>query len=179
MTTRLWNAVAWTVPVMTLLYGLGSYLSLWDALSGRRALQHAYDRLRSPKGYPVAFIYSDEPEFSTLLKWSRKHGTGPDFKSNLNQGALPTAFTRGGGGEVLTPMPPDSPPFVFVPESSPILALFNYTKENHVNGRAVWCASLADLSSGITRSREREQFVVTTLLIGLLSVLLAWREAAK
>src|SRR5712692_4577248 len=172
MTTRIWNVVAWTVPVTTLLYGLGSYLSLWDALSGRRALQGAYDRLRSPKGYPVAFIYSGEPEFSALLKWSRKHGTGPDFKANLDQGTLPTCFTRGGGGEVLTPMPPGEPPFVFVPESAPIPALFNYTKECRENARAVWCASLADLSSAISRSREREQFVVTTLLLGVLSVLL-------
>ena|SRR5436190_8081560 len=176
MSARLWNVVAWTVPVITLVYGLGSYLSLWDALSGRRTLQHAFDRLRSPKGYPVIFIYDGEPEFPTLLKWSRKNGTGPDFKSNLDKGARPTAFTRGGGGEVLTPMPPGSPPFVFVPESSPILALFNYTKQNHDNGKAVWCGSLADLSSTINRSREREQFVVTTLLIGLLSVLLVWRS---
>lgn len=179
MSTCIWNVVAWTIPVTTLLYGLGSYLSFWDALSGRRDLQRAYDRLRSPKGYPVAFIYSSEPEFSALLKWLRKHGTGPDFKANLDQGAVPTCFTRGGGGEVVTPMPPGEPPFVFVPESSPILAMYNYTIESRDNARAVWCASLADLSTAINRSREREQFVVTTLLLGVLSVLLAWRETAK
>ena len=60
-----------------LLYGLGSYLSLWDALSGRRALQGAYDRLRSPKGYPVAFIYSASDSCKAIVKDWKKPSVEP------------------------------------------------------------------------------------------------------
>jgi hypothetical protein len=170
----LWKVSAWAVPTLTFAYGAGSFLGWWDHLLGRTALAAAYERLKSP-GYPKAFVFVGEPEFQALLEWAIVNGTDPGFRENTRNQVIPTGFTRAGGAELVAPMPEDQKA-VFVPDSSPILALYNYTPSDFKQGTAQPVGSLGDIPRALARSQSREQFYVTTVLLGVLSLLLVWKD---
>ncbi len=80
------------------------------------------------------------------------------------------------GHELAEQMPPGYPDVRFVPETLPILFVYDYTEQT---SKALRVCSLGDLRRWIEESRRKESFLVPTLLVGLLSVAVAIGETKK
>ncbi len=164
------------VPILTILYGCGDYFGFWDVLSGRTNALTSYNRLSSTKGYPEIYIKDSNKEFPKLYKFLIKHIQEPSIQNLNKQGLMPKAIVRLGGTmghELKKQMPPDYPDVRFVSDTLPILFIYEYTREKD---NAIRACSLGDLKNLIEKLRNRENFLVLTLLLGLLSIIVAVLE---
>jgi len=109
---------------------------------------------------------------------------------NYTQGKIPTAIVRLGGtltapvGEI----PKGGPDPRYVPDVSPVMVFFNYRRgvgadktvpESERIARAI--GNIGELKSWIRQSKETERFILSILLVGFLSLSIAfleWRESS-
>jgi len=157
------------VPLLTLIYGLGAYLGWWERISGRKKVVDALKRIESGKNYPVSFIYDDEPIFLPLHNFIAKRTINSDIRKDERQKIYPNCITRGGGGEVCTPMPEGWPEAVFVPRASPVLFLYNYSRTGGSNGIAKWACRIDDIYQWLEARKNFENFIFTIVLINIVS----------
>lgn len=179
--------VAFIVSVVSLAYAIADYVGLADKISGRAAAYSGLARLSSTKGFPDVIIFNDEKEFQPLLKLIISNTKDQQLHALLKQGELPTAIARLGGpitvpgaGEANIDFDPR-----FVLDSSPIMVGFHYYKygaekgipDSKRIGRPV--GNLKELRNWIDSSRDRERFIISSVLIGILSLLVVameWRS---
>lgn len=157
------------VPVLTLLYGFGEHFSWWDKLSGRTAALAGWQRLMSNKGYPVSWIYSDEPEFLPLEKIINRWTTSHEAVPVIGAGIHPSLISRSDIQTLTTKVPENWPNPTFVPDTVPVMFLYNVTREGG-QGKVARIGSLGDIRRWIDESRNQERFYVSTVLLSLLSI---------
>jgi hypothetical protein len=182
------SLVAVLAAALAILAGVSDRYGWTDSLSGRASAQQGLERLSSTKGYPEIIIFDDEEEFSALWSLIERNTSDSEVVAATQQGKIPTAIVRL-GGTLTAPvgeMPPGGPEPRFVPDSSPILVFYNYERgrgpirtvpESERVARPV--GNIGDLQSWIHESKEAERFLITVILIGFISVILAffeWRE---
>jgi hypothetical protein len=185
--------LAFSIPILTIVYAAFEYTGWADRLSGRKQALDGLTRLSSPKGYPEVIIFNDEKEFEPILKRIISNTTNQHVKLLYRSGEIPTAIVRLGG--------PLSPPGAwderlpkvdldprFVPDTSPVLVFYNYARkgrrsnvpENERIAKPV--CNLGDIRRWIDHSRNRERFLLSSLLVGLLSIvvlILEWTDIKK
>jgi len=176
---------------LALLIGLSDHFGWTDYIFGRRAVRQGIERLSSTKGYPEIIIFNEEKEFLPLWKVIRSNTRDDITLSRYREGKIPTAIVRL-GGTLTAPvgeMPKDGPDPRFVPDSSPIFVFYNYKRgvgadqsapEDERIARPI--GNIGDLKSWVQGSKETERFIFSIVLIGLLSVTLAfleWRESSR
>lgn len=192
MNKKLRTLFALLTAAFALLIGLSDYFGWTDYISGRRAAQQGITRLSSTKGYPKIIIFDDEKEFKPLWKIIRYNTRDDITLSKYRDGKIPTAIVRL-GGTLTVPyvgeMPEDGPDPRFVPDSSPVLVFYNYKRgvepdqsvpKDEKIARPI--GNIGDLKSWVQGSKETERFIFSIVLIGLLSVTLAfleWRETSR
>lgn len=166
------------VPILSLIYATGEHLQWWEHISGRYLAIKGIERLYSPENMPKILIFADDPEFRPLFNLIRLKTSKQIDVQNSN---MPSAVTRVGGP--LRPqgwetnLPTDYPNPDFIPNSSPVVFIYGYSRKDWprtpkaVNARIVPVCQLQDLDNGIIESREFQRFWVSTLLIGILSVI--------
>jgi len=177
--------------VLALLIGLSDYFGWTDCIFGRRTVRQGIERLSSTKGYPEIIIFDDEKEFLPLWKVIRSNTRDDITLSRYREGKIPTAIARL-GGTLTAPvgeMPKGGPDPRFVPDSSPIFVFYNYKRGVGANQSAPEderiarpIGNIGDLKSWVQGSKETERFIFSIVLIGLLSVTLAfleWRESSR
>ncbi len=174
------------IPILSLIYACGDYYSWWDNLRGRKTATEGVQRLSSPKGFPDIIIFDDEPIFEELLKLIL-HKTNNQKVINLfKDGTSPTIIVRIGGTlrpDVGDNLPPKWPNPKFAPDSSPVAVVYNYhstagTFPIH-NDDMEPIGNIGDLRDWIVDSRNGERFIVSSLLIGLLSVAIVVLDFTK
>ena len=165
------------VPVLSLVYATGEYFEWWEILLGRELATQGIERLASPKNYPTICIFSDEKEFVPLLKYIISRTRNRDVIQDYKAGRSPSAIVRVGGamkppgfeGDIQLDLPtPD-----FVPDSSPVVLLYDYFRNDYpksAKGKMRPIGQLRDLREWIRDCRNTQRFLVSTLLIGILSV---------
>jgi hypothetical protein len=162
------------VPVLSLIYGLGDYCNLWDHLSGRKVAMDGYHRLSQLFGPSGLIIKQGEPEYSAVYRILVKHTANEAVQVFHRSGERPHSITRVGGpiGSDLAKQIPEGWPDVrFVPGTLPLI--FVYGDPRKGPGKAFRVGTLDELREWLAKSKATERFVVTTILIGLLSVILA------
>ncbi len=172
------------IPSLTIIFATFEYAGLSDKLSGRKLALDGFSRLSSPIGYPEIIIFNDEREFSPLIKLIMSNTSNQEVKNRYKNGKIPTAIVRVGG--TLSPPGTLDKGFLkdgfdprFAPDTSPVLVFYNYTRkgprsdvpESERIAKAV--CNLGNIRQWIDNSRNRERFLVSTLLIGLLSIVVA------
>lgn len=174
------------VPILSILYATGEHLQWWEHISGRYLAQKGVQRLYSPENMPKILIFADDPEFRPLFKLILLNTSAQNDVQNLG---APSAVARVGGP--LRPqgwgtnLPTDYPNPDFIPNSSPVVLLYGYSRKDFpripkdVGSRLVPVCQLQDLDNWINKSRETQRFWVSTLLIGILSVIVVVFDAAK
>jgi hypothetical protein len=162
------------VPALSLVYACGDFYGWWDQLRGRSNAIEGVQALSSPNGFPDIIIYSDESGFKELFALIT-HKTENKKVIELNKdGKVPTAIFRAGG--TLQPdvgkLPSNWPNPKFAPTSSPVAVAYGWSRsEASIDGNKVEpVGQLGDLSEWINESRNRERFIVSSILIGLLSI---------
>lgn len=172
--------------MLSLLYATGEYLQWWERLSGRYLALRGIERLYSSQNFPEILIFADDPEFRPIFKLIISKTNKPVTAQNSD---MPSAITRVGGP--LRPqgwganLPPDYPNPDFIPNSSPVVLLYGYDKKDYpripkeAGARLVPVCQLRDLDNWIRESRDEQQFWVSTLLIGILSVIVVILDAAN
>lgn len=191
MTKKLRTLVVLLTAALAFLVGLSDYFGWTDYIFGRRAARQGIALLSSTKGYPEIIIFNDEKEFLPLWKVIRSNTRDDITLSMYRDGKIPTAIVRL-GGTLTAPvgeMPEGGPDPRFVPDSSPILVFYNYKRgigpvqsvpKNERIARPI--GNIGDLKSWVQNSKETERFIFSILLIGLLSITLAfleWRESSR
>jgi len=166
------------VSLLTLVYGVGEYLEWWDKISGRAAALAGLERVRSPRNFPVAFIYADEPEFGPLERFINRRTQNMELQRRLRSGERPSLITRVGGGTLGTPVPKDWPESKFVPDTAPIVYVFG-VRRPQISQDTQWVGTVAEVRQWVDRHRESERFLVSTVLIGLLSIVVVVLEAIR
>jgi len=162
------------VPFLSLLYGVGDYYNLWDHLFGRKAAMDGYRRLSQLFGPSGLIIEQREPEYAAVYKILVSYTTNKTIQEFHRLGKRPHSITRVGGpmGADLTKQIPEGWPDVrFVPGTLPLI--FVYGDPHKGSGKAFRVGTLDELREGLAKSKATERFFVTTILIGLLSVILA------
>ncbi len=177
--------------ILAFLIGLSDFFNWTDYIFGRKIARQGIARLSSTKGYPEIIIFNDEKEFLPLWKVIRSNTRDNITLSRYREGKLPTAIVRL-GGTLTAPageMPEDGPDPRFVPESSPIFVFYNYKRgvgadqsvpKDERTARPI--GNIGDLKLWVQGSKETERFIFSIILIGLLSVTLAfleWRELSR
>lgn len=172
------------IPILSLIYACGDYYSWWDHLSGRIIAAEGVQRLSSPKGFPEIFIFDDEAIFEDLLKLILHKTDNQKVLDLFKDGTSPTAIVRVGGTlrpDVGDNLPLKWPNPKFAPESSPVAVVYNCRKPiKTINGDDIEpVGNIGDLRAWIVDSRNRERFVVASLLIGLLSIAIVIMDLTK
>lgn len=180
-------AIALIVAAFSLVYATFDYMGWLDKMTGREMAFSGLYRLSSTKGYPEVIIFNDEKEFKPLLKFILSNTKDPQTINLTKQGQFPTAMVRLGGP---IPVPLAGPPNVdydprFVLESSPVMVFYNYLrggpdknvdKTKHI-ARPI--GNLRDIRTWIENSKNRDRFLFSSILIGVLSILVVvmeWRS---
>jgi len=176
------------IAIISMLYAIGDYAQWWDEISGRKMAMSGFVRLSSPQGPPMIIIFNDESEykdlFSLIISRSENHKIADLYK----KGELPSAIVRLGG--TLTPyigdeLPEGYPNPKFVPDSSPILCLYNYTRDSLLSLKSIHISNnqpagnLGEIRQWINDSRNRERFIISTILIGLLSLVVLFLDITR
>lgn len=177
--------------VFALLVGLSDYFGWTDRIFGRTIAIRGIERLSSTKGYPEIIVFDDEREFGLLWKLIRQNTPNETILSKYREKKIPTAIVRL-GGTLTVPfagMPKGGSDPRFVPDSSPILVFYNYKRGVGSNETvpeaeriALPVGSIGDLKSWVQKSKETERFILSILLVGMLSVSLSfleWRESSQ
>jgi|GEM_PF-3767545 len=173
------------IPVLSLVYAFGAYCKWWDYLSGRTVAAHGLRKLASPSGYPETIIFDDEPEFKDLLNLILCNTDNHKAINLHRKGTSPSAIVRVGGTlrpEVGDKLPEGWPNPKFAPASSPVAFAYNYFRPG---GRSISkeniepIANLGDLRQWINDSRNRERFIVSCVLIGLLSIVVVVLDVTR
>jgi len=191
MIKKLRTLVVLLTAVLAFLVGLSDYFGWTDYLFGRSVARQGIARLSSTKGYPEIMIFNDEKEFLPLWKVIQTNTRNDITLSMYRDGKIPTAIVRL-GGTLTAPvgeMSEHGPDPRFVPDSSPILVFYGWKRgvgpdksvpKNDRIGLAI--GNIGDLKSWVQNSKETERFIFSILLIGLLSITLAfleWRESSR
>ncbi len=166
------------IPVLSLLYACGDHCGWWDRFRGRTIVAEGIQRLSSPKGFPDIVIPDDEPIFNDLLRLILHNTNNQKVIDLSKRGTSPTTIVRIGGTlrpDVGDNLPTEWPNPKFAPASSPVAVLYNYQRPSMPIGtidedNVEPIGNLGDLTNWIIDSRNRERFVVSTFLIGLLSI---------
>ena len=162
-----------------LVYGVGDYLEFWDEMFGRTLALKGLERLASTEGTPIIIIFDDEPEFHPLYKIINSTTQNEDAIQKVRKGIIPTCIVRIGHTvkpDVGDDLPEGWPNPNFVPESMPVMYVYNYTKKNFLSLQDISIkstlpvGSLGDIRRSIEDLRNQERFIVTTIVIGLLSI---------
>jgi hypothetical protein len=172
------------VPLLSIVYGIGDYASWWDNLRGRKLALQGVNRLASPSNYPDIIIFNDETEFKYLYSFIISKTENQDVLRLNRKGIKPTAIVRVGGTlkpDVGDNLPDGWPNPKFVPDSSPVVLAYNYSKPPRAikseNFKPV--SNLGEVRQWISDSRNSERFFVATILIGILSVVIVFLDITK
>ncbi|BBO91987.1 hypothetical protein [Desulfosarcina ovata] len=135
-------------------------------------------RLASPRNFPDIIIFDDEAEFNPLFLYIIKKTNYEEVISLYHKGNFPTAIVRVGGTlkpDIGDNLPEGWPNPKFVPGSSPIGFVYNYSRSlSNIDGDDFKpIGSLGDLRQWINDSRNRERFIFASILIGVLSITVA------
>ena len=166
------------IPVLSLIYACGDHYSWWDHLRGRIIAAEGVQRLSSPKGFPDIMIFDDETIFEVLLKLILHKTENQKVIDLFKNGTSPTVIVRVGGTlrpDVGDNLPLEWPNPKFAPASSPVAVAYNYHRPirpiGGIDGNDIEpIGNLGDLRDWIVDSRNRERFVVSSFLIGLLTI---------
>jgi hypothetical protein len=165
------------VPFLGLAYGVGDNRGWWDDVTGRSQISEAIERIASPDGFPVAFIYAVDPAFEPLERFISQRTRNREVKRRFQAGHRPRLITRAGGGERTIPVPKGWPKFISVPGESPIIYSYDANPPNQIGRDILWAATLEQARSWIQRSRSTEQMWFTVILLGVLSIMLVFHES--
>lgn len=172
--------LAWTVAVVTLVYGSGDYFGWWDGMSGRADASKGVARMGSTRGLGETLLCSGDHEFHALWRFILRRSENPEISKLAVQNIVPDCMTSVGGGEQIVPLPPEWPQSARLVGHSPVIVMYNaertpkggYRGRNGKSAYTHWAARLDDISRWINESRENERFIVMTVVLGLLSIAL-------
>jgi hypothetical protein len=172
------------VPIVSLIYAVGDYSNWWDKLSGRTAALEGVQRLASPRNYPDIIIFDDEAEFKNLFSYIISKTDNKEVIHLYRKGIFPTAILRVGGTlkpDVGDNLPDGWPNPKFAPASSPIGFAYGHSRPpGKLDGSNLKpIGSLGDLRQWINDSRNRERFILASVLIGVLSLTVAFLDLSK
>jgi hypothetical protein len=171
--------------ILVLFIGVSDYSGWTDRVSGRDMKKAGIERLSSTKGYPEIIIFDDEREFRPLWNLIRKNTSDPITLEKIREGKIPSAIVRL-GGTLTAPVGETIPEGIdprYVPDSSPVLVFYNYKRgvgpdtsvpEDERIARPI--GNIGDLKSWLQKSKEAERFFFSIMLVGILSVSLAFIE---
>jgi hypothetical protein len=175
------------VIVLALVYAGGDHFKLWDSLTGRTTILQAWDRLTFSRGGLKIVIFDDEPLFEELCDFIEDRSMNDSIRVRRQIGSHPTAIAR--MGDTQTPAigdhRPGWPEFWQALQTSPVIFIYGHTR-SQISSRAgfpgdqtYFACTLRDLRDWVNESRGREWFLVSTLLVGLLSLAVAILEKRK
>jgi hypothetical protein len=184
MNKKIRISITLLVPILSLFYAIGDHNNWWDKLSGRTAALGGVQRLASPRNYPDIIVFDDEAEFKDLFSYIISFTYNKEVIDLYRKGILPTAILRVGGTlkpDVGDNLPDGWPNPKFAPASSPIGFAYNFSKPpgSLDSGKLKPVGSLGDLRQWINDSRNRERFIVTSVLMGVLSLIIAFLDLSK
>jgi hypothetical protein len=84
--------LAFSIPILAIVYATFEYTGWADRLSLRKRALDGLSRLSSPKGYPEIIIFNDEREFGPILKLIISNTTNQHVKLLYRSGKVPTAI---------------------------------------------------------------------------------------
>lgn len=179
-------ALGCIVPLLTFIYTFGDYNEWWDRLRRRDVVARGIERLSSVEGFPTVCIFKDEPEFEPLLNLIVSRTNYTEAVKAYQSGKKPSAIALVGGpitpwgfdGENLADLPDPR----FISESLPISFLYGYSREDYpkrlqdVGGELKSIGQLRDLRTWLQEARTTEQFIVSGVLISLLSIIVLFLD---
>lgn len=182
-------ALTFIVPVMALIYGIGDNFKWWDSVTGRTAALAGWRRLATVGRRPTIIVCRDDPEFHYLHKFIIQNTENNEVITRQQTGTKSTCIVRVGGS--LQPyvgkggLPEHYPDPRFVPESAPVLFVYNYSPEEFRlrsafhKDNVLPIGSLGDIRRWIQQHRNQERFTATTILIGVLSIVVTIIELTR
>jgi hypothetical protein len=193
----------------TVLYAFVDYFGWSDSIFGRTTAKKGLQRLASSKDMPESLIRKSEPEFPALFKLIVAQSPDSNVKQWFKQGHVPDAISRLGGtfsvpmGNVdagvnasfaadvslvtfmyitnsTKKLPWPAVASVFMNTTNPSVMTFDFGPPfTPVKGYMIPVARLGDIQQWITAAKERERFIISTVCIGLLSLVVTLIDFAK
>ncbi len=167
------------IPVLSLVYGVGDYSGWWDAVFGRAALAGTVERLASSSGYPVAFVFDEDPGYRRLEHFLSARTSNTEVKRRESLRERPKLITRVGGSDAAIQVPKGWPKFVAVNAESPIVYSYDAVAPNVIGADIQWVATIRQARDWIQSQRDTERVLVNIVLISVLSIALVVYEERK
>lgn len=168
------------VALLAFCYGVLDYTGTMDNLRGRKAATDVHYRLSAVESGDSVIMFNDEPSFEKGIEFLVDHTRNRRVKELKIQGIVPTAIARLGSVERppnVGEMPQwDSTIKFYAPPSSPLIVAYEYTRNDRHSGYGLSLCTLGEIVHWVNESREQERFVVYIVLVGLLSVVIAFRD---
>jgi len=178
--------LAVSILILGLLYGSGDHLGWWDKLTGRRTAFIALEKLSTAKGVPDILLYDDQAGFRGLWKHILRGSVNDYLRELAKQGKQPNCIVRIGMIEtpaVGTEIPLGMPVSGRAPDTTPLLVVYGYArypaKGDEPPAKANYACTLGDVRKWIDDGRNRERFIVATVLIGILSIVVILLDVSK
>lgn len=169
------------IALVSLFYGVLDYSGTIDRIQGREDAMRIWERLSTvPSGDSVVIFAEFEP-FSQGMPFIIAHSRNEQVQEAAVKGIRATAIARI-GGIARPPGTEDYPAYdtvvrFYASPSSPIMIGYNYTYDDRDRGWGFSLGCLGEIPQWVEESRSRERFIVYTLLIGILSIVVAVQEA--
>jgi hypothetical protein len=171
------------IAALTLIYGILDYSGIMDKWRGRTAAMALWERLSTVPSGDSVIIFNDNKYFTDGVALMIKYTRNSRIQEMNSQDIIPTAIARLGGISLppgIGQMPPwDSISRFYASPSSPVSVAYNYTYNDRGGGWGQPLGSLGEIVDWTNESREGERFFVYTILLGILSIVVAIQEIKK
>jgi len=165
-----------TPPLLAILYAVLEHTGKIDLWLGRKDAIEGFERLKSPAGYPVSWIYNDEQDhrhFVALEKRITKKTTVTKLKKVLDSGSLPSCITVAGKPISINGVPEEwdqSLTSVYT-HSHSIVYLFGVAR-NGGNGKGERACTIGELEKWLADEKDARKYYIGALALGFIAVAL-------
>ncbi|MDZ4723044.1 MAG: hypothetical protein SGI97_03945 [candidate division Zixibacteria bacterium] len=165
-------------------YPIADYSGIMDWLRGRQGALEIWERLSLVQSGDSVIVFNDEPCFGKGIEFLITNSQNAEIRKYKDEGIVFSAIARVGGvarppgTENMTDLQDKITRFYASP-SSPLILGFDYTRKDRDSGKGLPLGSLGEIIEWVNESRESERFVVYTLLVGALSLIVAFKELRK
>lgn len=157
------------VPSLGLIYASADYYGLTDKLTLRQKASDGLNLLLYGNGYPNAFIGPADPEFDALKKIIDANTRNPKILKVIKEGYEPMEITIEGTYAQWGNVPEDWEQRIVIPDESQVMYLYDSDQDGNAN-KTSWVGRASDIRAWIESHRNRERFLVSTVLFTILSL---------
>ena len=180
------KAIPLIIVIITIFYLIGDNYMWWDKISMRNEITKIWEKLSYTRGGRRIIFLSSEEDYKVFYKFLDDNFDLGKKKKEKNFNNEYSAIARLGGTldqALYTVIPEGWPKMRWATQTSPIIYINGMKIVDKNKGFSIenvlYITSLGEIRECIEKNRNSERFYIMSLLIGLLSLVVAINEMKK